>query len=185
MDGVSLEGTEYRKVVLYVTYRCPQGLHCGEWDYIDAVQLRRIGSANAASQTIEIARLISPYGWKFDSTWSFTWHVDVTDFAFLLHDSIEVEFKHTGYESDNDRGWLVTLDFEMTEGRPAIQFYHMDTLWCGSFPYGDTNQSIETLLHKISVNTDSTSLIRFRIQQTGHGMDDSANCAEFSPNTGR
>ena len=51
----------------------------------DAVQLKRAGSAAAEPRTIEIARLISPYGWRFDSTWSFTWHVDNTDFSFLLH----------------------------------------------------------------------------------------------------
>jgi hypothetical protein len=171
--------TEYRKVVLLVTYRCPQGLHCGEWDYIDAVNLRRIGSSAAEPRAIEIARLISPYGWKFDSTWSFTWHVDITDFAFLLHDSVEVEFKHTGYESNADRGWLVTLDFELTEGEPAVRILGMDTLWCGSFPYGDTGKPIESLLHKIPFAGDTAGMVRLRIHQTGHGMDDSANCAEF------
>ncbi|MBI5266493.1 MAG: peptide-N-glycosidase [candidate division Zixibacteria bacterium] len=172
-------GAEYRKVVLYVTYRCPQGLHCGEWDYIDAVQLKRMGSSTAAPRTIEIARLISPYGWKFDSTWSFTWHVDVTDFAFLLHDSVEVEFKHTGYESNTDRGWLVTVDFELTEGISAIHTFALDTLWCGTFPYGDTSNPLESLLKKASFFSDTATMVRLRIHQTGHGMDDSANCAEF------
>jgi hypothetical protein len=171
--------TDYRKVELYVTYRCPDGQHCGEWDYIDAVYLKRVGGEAAAERRIEIARVISPYGWKFDSTWSFTWHVDITDFAFLLHDSVEVEFMHGGYESNTDRGWLVTLDFKMIKGRPAMTCLGMDTLWCGTFPYGDTAKPIESLLHPISFTNDTAQFVRLRIHQTGHGMDDSANCAEF------
>lgn len=171
--------TEYRKVVLYITYACPDGLHCGEWDYIDAIHLRRTGGEREPDLNIELARMISPYGWLFDSTWKFTWHVDITDFSFLLHDSVEIEFKHTGYESNTDRGWLITLDFEITEGRPAMTCLGMDTLWCGSFPYGDTANPIESLLHPVTFHNDSARFVRLRIHQTGHGMDDSANCAEF------
>jgi hypothetical protein len=171
--------TEYRKVVLYITYACPDGLHCGEWDYIDAIHLRRTDGERGQDLNIELARMISPYGWRFDSTWKFTWHVDITDFAFLLHDSVEIEFKHTGYESNTDRGWLITLDFEMTEGRPVMTCLGMDTLWCGSFPYGDTANPIETRLSPIKFHNDSAKFVRLRIHQTGHGMDDSANCAEF------
>ena len=171
--------TPIRKAVLFVTYACPDGLHCGEWDYIDAIHLRRVGGEQGKDYNIELARMISPYGWKFDSTWHFTWHVDITDFAFLLHDSVEIEFKHTGYESNTDRGWLITLDFAMTEGRPAVTCLGMDTLWCGSFPYGDTAKPIESLLQSIKFHNDSAAFVRLRIVQTGHGMDDSANCAEF------
>lgn len=171
--------TDYRKVVLYITYACPDGLHCGEWDYIDAIHLRRVGGEKGRDHNVELARMISPYGWRFDSTWHFTWHVDITDFSFLLHDSVEIEFKHTGYESNTDRGWLITLDFEITEGRPAMTCLGMDTLWCGSFPYGDTAKPIESLLHPITFHNDSAKTVRLRIVQTGHGMDDSANCAEF------
>lgn len=171
--------TPIRKAVLYVTYACPNGLHCGEWDYIDAIHLRRVGGEQGKEYNIELARMISPYGWKFDSTWHFTWHVDITDFAFLLHDSVEIEFKHTGYESNTDRGWLITLDFAITEGRPAVTCLGMDTLWCGSFAYGDTAKSIESLLQSIKFHNDSAAFVRLRIVQTGHGMDDSANCAEF------
>ena len=32
---------DYRKVRLWVTYACPDSLHCGQWDYIDHVFLRR------------------------------------------------------------------------------------------------------------------------------------------------
>jgi hypothetical protein len=171
---------DYRKVVLYVKYQCPDSQHCGEWDYIDNVFLRRVGGAATSSRNIEIARLISPYGWRFDSTWSFTWHVDVTDFAFLLHDSVEVEFNHDGYESNTDRGWVITLDFRIIEGKPAMQCLGMDSLWYGRIDYGDSSKPIDSVLHRIVfTNKFDADLVRLRILQTGHGMDDSENCAEF------
>lgn len=170
----------YRKVILWISYACPDSLHCGEWDYIDAVYLRKSGGEGASPQNIELARMISPYGWRFDSEWVFDWHVDITDFANLLHDSVLIDFVHTGYEKNDDRGWKITLDFKITEGRPALEVLGMDTLWCGSFLYGDTAQPIEKQLHPIQFDPpDGAEIARLRIHQTGHGMDDSANCAEF------
>ncbi|MFI5252181.1 MAG: peptide-N-glycosidase F-related protein [Bacteroidota bacterium] len=172
--------TGYRKAVLYVTYQCPDSLHCGEWDYIDNVYLRRVDGVNGASKDIELARLISPYGWRFGSTWHFTWHVDITDFAPLLHDSVEIEFNHSGYEGNTDRGWLITLDFAMTEGKPAMEWAGMDTLWHGSIPYGDTLKSFDQYLPaKTIIGRSGADIARMRIVQTGHGMDDLENCAEF------
>ena len=171
---------EYRKVILYVTYQCPDGLKCGEWDYIDGVYLRRLGDEISPSRDIEIARLISPYGARFDSTWSFTWHLDITDYSLFLHDSVEVDFVHTGYESNTDRGWLVTLDFAITEGPPPMKCLGFDTLWQGSIPFGDTARPIENILAPRNFTSpDSAAVARFRIVQTGHGMDDVENCAEF------
>jgi hypothetical protein len=170
----------YRTITLWITYACPDGLHCGEWDYIDQIMLRRTGGNAGPVRNIELARMISPYGWRFDSEWKFTWHTDITDFAFLLRDSVEIEFVHTGYENNTDRGWVITLDFEITHGRPAMTCLGMDTLWCGSFPYGDTTRDIEQLLAPISFTAPAEAdIARLRIHQTGHGMDDSANCAEF------
>ncbi len=171
---------EYRRVVLYVTYQCPDGLKCGEWDYIDGVYLRRLGEEANPSSDIEIARMISPYGARFDSTWSFTWHVDITDYSLFLHDSVEVDFLHTGYESNTDRGWLITLDFAITEGPPPMKCLGFDSLWQGSIPYGDTARPIEQILApRTFTSPENAAVARFRIVQTGHGMDDVENCAEF------
>ncbi len=171
---------QHRRAILWITYACPDSLRCGEWDYIDNIWLRRIGGQGQVSRDIEIARMISPYGWRFGPDWRFTWHIDITDFGFLLRDSVEVEFNHTGYESNTDRGWLITLDFELTEGRPAIEILGMDTLWSGSIPFGDSTRPIEEILApREFVNRVGADFVRLRITQTGHGMDDAENCAEF------
>ncbi len=174
------ENIKYRKAILYVTYQCPDSQKCGEWDYIDNIYLRRKGSVNDTSLDIELARMISPYGSRFSPDWKFTWKADVTDFSFLLHDSVEIEFNHTGYESNTDRGWLVTLDFELTEGNPVMEVLGYEKLWNGSFPYGDINDDIENYLKPITFkNNVDADIVRLRILQTGHGMDDFENCAEF------
>ncbi len=36
-------GTSYRKAFVMMTYKCPDGMACGEWDYIDQILLRRSG----------------------------------------------------------------------------------------------------------------------------------------------
>ena len=89
-----------RRVILHVTYQCPDGKKCGEWDYIDQIFLRRCGGAGKPSKDFEIARMISPYGSALKPDWKFTWDVDVTDFALLMKDSVEVGFVHSGYEDN-------------------------------------------------------------------------------------
>lgn len=174
------EDIKFRKAILYVTYQCPDSQRCGEWDYIDNIYLRRKGSVNDTALDIELARMISPYGSRFTPDWKFTWKTDITDFSFLLHDSIEIEFNHTGYESNTDRGWLITLDFELTEGTPVMEILGYEKLWTGSFPYGDGKDDIENYLMPVNFeNRYAADIARLRIIQTGHGMDDFENCAEF------
>lgn len=174
------DNVKYRKVILSITYKCPDGLRCGEWDYIDMIKLKRSGMEPSDTIDYEIARMISPYGSRFDSNWQFTWQSDVTDFSSLLHDSTEIEFVHTGYESNTDRGWLVTIQFRIILGEPAFNISEIQKLWTGSFPYGDTSVSIEEFLQPVKINVPANSeFAKFRILQTGHGMDDLENCAEF------
>lgn len=174
------EDISYRKAILIVTYQCPDSQRCGEWDYIDNIYIRRKGSIRDTSLDIELARMISPYGSRFTPDWKFTWKTDITDFSFLLHDSLEIEFNHTGYESNTDRGWLITIDFELTEGTPAAEILGYEKLWTGSFPYGNPDDDIENYLRPVNIqNKYEADFVRLRILQTGHGMDDYENCAEF------
>ncbi len=174
----------YRKVILTATLQCPDSLHCGEWDYVDHIYLRRQGGVNKDSKDIEIARTISPYGYRFPADWSFSWDVDVTDFSSLLRDSVEIEFNHSGYESNKDRGWLITLDFAVIEGTPAMEALSVQKLWEGNFPFGDTVMSINEHLLPIKFKVPTNANVaRLRILQTGHGMDHTEDCAEFCAKT--
>lgn len=175
--------TNYRKVILHINYKCPPGMACGEWDYIDWVYLRRIGGVNLPSKDLEFARFITPYGNGFSSTWHSEFHLDITDYAPFLHDSVEVEYQHTGYETNVGKGWSVTVDFEIIEGTPIMAQGKFTQLWNGSFPYGNSGNPIESHLQADTLSMDSaTNTMRLRILQSGHGSDGSG-CSEFCSKT--
>lgn len=178
--GTFLNNTiKYRKVILNLSYRCPTGQSCGEWDYIDWIYLRKVGGVDSASKDMEIARFITPYGNSFNQSWHAEWHIDITDYQMFLHDSVEIEYIHTGYETNVGRGWVVTLDFTLIEGEPVMEPVNITQLWNGSFPYGNASNPIENYLTPITFTTDAnTDIMRMRILQTGHGADNT-NCAEF------
>lgn len=172
--------TKYRKVMVNMQYKCPSGMSCGEWDYIDRVMLRRKGSSSNPSENIELVRFITPYGLQFANNWNFSWKMDITDFAFMLHDSIEIGYVHTGYETNVGRGWLVKLTFDLIEGQPADESVELTKLWDGSFAYGNDANPINTALAPVTINTNSAAdLLSFRLNHTGHGFDDPTGCSEF------
>ncbi len=172
--------TNYRKIIANITLQCPDGMKCGAWDYIDYVILRKKGSEQSQPLNLEMVRMLTPYGGWFDSTWKFTWQQDVTDWGLLLRDSVEIEYQHTGYESNDGIGWLVTLDFAIIEGSPVMNALGHQTLWSGSFAYGDSSKPFETLVKPVSLDMPKGARIaNYRVVQTGHGMDAPDGCSEF------
>jgi hypothetical protein len=171
--------TQYRKVILTLTHKCPPGLPCGEWDYIDNVFIRRVGGMNAASADIEVARYITPYGNSFNSSWGSSWTLDVTDYANFLHDSVEIEYIHTGYETNVNKGWSVGVSFSIIEGTPVMPPVAFQQLWKGSFPFGNAANPIENYLQADTILTNAaTANLKLKVTQSGHGAD-AAYCAEF------
>ena len=63
---------------------------------------------------IEIGRDISLMANGSEPGWTYTWTYDVTDYAFLLHDSVQIRSLYEGYS----QGSLYTLSFDMIEGTP-------------------------------------------------------------------
>jgi hypothetical protein len=167
---------DLRQVLLTVTFACPDSLRCAEWDYLDHILVHPLGT----NDTIEVARMLTPYGGFYRSPWSFTWRVDVTDLSSLLRDSVEVIYVHSGFEPNNDRGWAVTLDFACITGPPAARVLGVHTLHRGHFAYGDTTKPFEQAVPARTVTLGpSAALARLRVQQTGHGMHADDGCAEF------
>src|SRR5690606_5865111 len=108
--------------------------------------------------------------------WKYTYTFDVTDFAYLLRDSVEIRAHYSGYQD----GFTVTLDFEFTEGTPAMECYKIEPVYQGSFPYGNPNNSIENYIKAHQFTPDAAAKeIKFRVIQTGHGFGGNENCAEF------
>ncbi|HXD92763.1 MAG TPA: peptide-N-glycosidase F-related protein, partial [Bacteroidia bacterium] len=172
-----------RKIIVTLNYKCAPGMNCGAWDYIDNLYLRRLGGVNHPSQNTEIIRFITPYGGGFNhTTWGFSWHMDVTDYAMFLHDSVEVEYVHGGYEGTNV-GWQVTVDFAVVNGDQIANPISFNQLWNGSFNYGDTAHPIQNYLTPDTVMINPATVItKIRTIHTGHG-EDTNNCSEFCPAT--
>ncbi len=167
---------DLRQVLLTVTFACPDSLRCAEWDYLDHILVHSV----ATTDTIEVARMLTPYGGFYRDPWSFTWQVDVTDFSPVLRDSVEVIYVHSGYEPNNDRGWAVTIDFACITGPPAARVLGVHTLHRGHFAYGDTTKPFEQAVPPRTLTLDKRSArARLRLHQTGHGMHADDGCAEF------
>ncbi len=172
----------YRKVMAYLTFECAPGLNCGEWDYLNHIYIGKTGGMAGISLGYELGRFITPYGnyWNSNDNWKHGWWLDVTDWSYLLHDSVEIIYKHTGYEASADRGWKINLKYYVIEGTPVRDFKKMDTLWNGSFQYGNPANPIEDKLNSRNITLDpATASAKLWVMQTGHGNDQPDGCGEF------
>jgi hypothetical protein len=124
--------------------------------------------------------MLTPYGGAFNKDWKFDWELDVTDFSLLLRDSVEVEYNHSGYESNKDRGWKITVDFEIIKGQSSVEPVSIQKVYSGSFKYGDASSTIENFLKPFGFNRErNASFAKFRVYQTGHGDNSADECGEF------
>lgn len=170
------------KVLMNLSFRCPAGEDCGEWDYLNYIYLKRAGGVEGDTLDIELARYITPYGLYYSSTWKGEWTLDVTDFAGLLRDSVEIQYRHTGYETNVGRGWVIDLSFDFIEGTPIRNFEKVNKLWNGNYSYGNSANPINNQLTPKEVTLGAnTRSVRSYIVQTGHSFGDIENCAEFCP----
>jgi hypothetical protein len=171
--------TDIRKINLNVIFGCPNTMRCADWDYLDRIYIRRRGGVNATSMDYEIGHMLTPYGGAFAKSWGFQWQVNITDFSMLLRDSVEIEYFHTGYEPNEDRGWKITVDFEIIKGKPAIEPIAIHKLYDGSYRYGDSTNNIENHLKPFTFKANTRAdLARIFVYHTGHGSD-ASGCSEF------
>lgn len=172
-------GKEIRQITMNVTLAYPKDRAIAHWDYMDEINIRRTGGVDGESLDFEIGRMLTPYGSNFKEDWSYTWNVDVTDFESFLRDSVEISYRHSGYES-KDLGWDLTIDFKIDFGPPIAKFIAVEKLWDGGFQYGNPENDIElSLAPREITRAAGSSFGRFRIQHTGHGMDKENYCGEF------
>ncbi|HYM20426.1 MAG TPA: peptide-N-glycosidase F-related protein [Candidatus Kapabacteria bacterium] len=128
----------------------------------------------------EIGRLITPYGQGFPTNWTFVWTMDVTDYAFLLHDSVELVSTYDGYT----QGSLYTLSFDMIEGSPARNTYAANIIYDGYYPYGNTSDPISNYVKPTHIWLDTAAdIVTFRTFTTGHGGAGPDVACEFLDHT--
>ena len=122
----------------------------------------------------ELGRFITPYGIQLDMGEGWTWVFDVTDFAPLLRDSVELEAGN----------WqeLLDLKFVFIEGTPARNVSRIQNVWQGNWGLGGFNSAIQPKSYVLLPNESSAKL---KTTVTGHGFGTGNNCGEFCYNTHR
>lgn len=121
----------------------------------------------------ELGRFITPYGIQLDMGEGWTWVYDVTDFATLLRDSVELECGN----------WqeLLDLKFAFIEGTPAREVKRIENVWRGDFGLSVFDQNVTP--RTFTLNDDEEEL-KLRTTVTGHGFGfNNNNCGEFCYNT--
>jgi hypothetical protein len=172
---------KFQRMYAELSFKCPDNLRCGEWDYLNYLYLRTRKGTHNDTLNWEIMRFITPYGFGFNKNWNHTWRFEITDFESLFRDSVEIEYRHTGYEAKNDRGWILNLKFIMVEGEPEREVLNIHRMYQKSIPYGNDAVFKEQTPEYTWTSHPKIHHSRIKIIQTGHGMDKPSNCAEFCP----
>ncbi len=134
-------------------------------------------------EPMELARVITPYGGYmaqgsngYNNDWEHTHTFDITDFAYLLKDSLEVRAFYDGWSS----GFSVTLDFEFTEGTPPREVHSIQNIYKGGANYQNSIQFETEYTSEKNVNIPANiQSAKMRIIPSGHGFDNNTSCAEF------
>ena len=157
----------FSKVMLNLHLRCPSG-GCDPWDRWASIYL--LGDNN---QKIELFRFITPYRVGVDLS------EDITDLRPLLvgRKTLEV-FIDTWVGS----GWLVSADINFTPGTPERKVVKVIPIFSPkAFYYGKEYQP-QFLTKEINIPKGVTSGV-LRTYLTGHGQQNTNNCAEFCNKT--
>lgn len=170
----------YRRIYFLYTigkYQCAPGTqYCGSWDYsLDFVARPMI--LNGGNELYEIARGITPYatyGTYFPWNWEHTYYLDVTDFAPILRDSLELQAKYSGYSG----GFTLKTELMFIEGTPERKALSVHKVQRGYYNFGGAT-SIEANLIPDTTQIELPAVqADMLISITGHGSDDNG-CSEF------
>lgn len=181
----------YQKIVMEYTlgkYNCGNGYNpsnpgegagqtgwCADWDY-DV----HIVACTPDGDTLEMGEMITPYANTtfplFPWSWKQSYYYDVTDFYPILKNAATIRVFYSGYSG----GFTSTIKFHFVEGTPPREVLKISKLWHGGFAYGNTSNPIDD---KITEKTESFPAnavsAETKVIITGHGGDNTQNCAEF------
>jgi Peptide-N-glycosidase F, C terminal/Secretion system C-terminal sorting domain len=125
----------------------------------------------------ELGRVMTPYGSTLTSSWSWNYWFDVTDYAPILHDSVEMRVHYSGYSN----GYAFSVAFYMIEGTPPRNVERVRNVYPHKYyEYGITTNPIENYLVpvKFDLNANETNAM-LRVVPSGHSFGGAQNCAEF------
>jgi hypothetical protein len=171
----------YAKINMYYRIACPDAPgDCDPWDRLATLSvIRPMGDS---TESLEIARMVTPYDITGNGgPGSCAWLYDASAYAPLLHDSVTLSSFITTWIG-GDRGWLITVTFELIEGTPAKEAFRVIKLWDRPYlVYGDPDNPPASYLPPDTVRLDDiTDSVTVRVITTGHGQGNTSNAAEFT-----
>ncbi|MAU36126.1 MAG: hypothetical protein CMD14_01995 [Flavobacteriales bacterium] len=129
-------------------------------------------------ENYELARVITPYGSMLSNNWEFTSIFDITDFAPILKDSVEIRCHYSGWSS----GFSATLDFEFIKGTPPRDVIQINNVYNGGYSYVSSSDFENNKLTPQNIHIKQNSKAAMvKMTATGHGFDNSQYAAEFKP----
>jgi hypothetical protein len=181
--------TPWKHIVMRYTIGCPSAPNdCDPWDRIGYTQILRDtgevdGEGNPILETVEIARIITPYDITGGSRpGTCTWEIDVSDYESLLVGDVTLRNYIESWIGGDD-GWLVTIDFGFVEGEWYREPVEVINLWTDyRLVHGDPARPVEDILAPRMLDIPlGASEVKIRTFATGHGQGNTSNCSEFCP----
>ena len=151
----------------------------GTWHYNNTMNY--YGVPFPEIDNYEIGRYITPYGIGLSlGSQGFRWTYDVTDYQWLLRDSVEL--------SAGNQQELIDLEFELIEGTPARPVVNHQLPWGGLSSFSYANLDNDVSLPAVTVSTDPAATqwsLRTRFTGHGHNSNDGTypHCCEWKDNT--
>ena len=189
--------TTYQRVVMKFTLGCGTP-NCSGWDYtVNASLGKKSGTLDSSIVSIdtlthdtvwnytdhvnfiEVGRLITPYGTYmaagsngFNNAWTHPYYYDVTDYAALLKDSVNVRVHYDGWTD----AFSARVEFIFIEGVPTRQVETVREIYNTYIGYPNSagfESVADAKTFPIAANVTSAKLV---LIMTGHG-----NQGEFDP----
>jgi hypothetical protein len=167
-----------KKIAMFVKLRCPQE-GCNAWDMFANIRVKN----SQTNEWFELGRFITPYGVD-NAKRPRGFEIDVTDFKTLLTGNVALKSFIEVWGAD---GWLLSVDFEVTEGEPDFKYYSIAKVLdyanhsLDGIPYGEDHQFVVEKDITIPSNAEKTSM-RTIITGWGHATpadNDGRPCAEW------
>ncbi len=203
------DGTKsYRQVLMHYDMGCASS-QCSDWDYTTRILLmENLGYQDSTVQSLDtistspwvvdttwnvfdvmqpwtLGEVITPYGGYmaqgsngFNNAWKRRHTFDVTDYLPLMKNDVLIRAFYDGWSE----GFSVSVTFEFVEGTPSREVKEIHNYYNGGLSYSNSTDVEGNMLAPAdyTFGTD-VSQVKARIGKTGHGADDSGNCAEFCP----
>ncbi|MFD0762575.1 peptide-N-glycosidase F-related protein [Lutibacter aestuarii] len=152
------------QILMYVKLECPNG-GCGAWDVFANIKVKDASTNN----WFEMGRYITPYGVD-NSQRGEGFVFDVTDFKSLLQGNVQLK---SFVEVWTIEGWLLTVDFKITEGEPTYKYSAIVPLIdhtnnSQQIPYGEEIPNTIKLSGNISI-PENAKAARLRSVISGWG----------------